>query len=64
MVEFAKNLAHFASSIGKKHVVILSSLDSGRRKKIEASRSVSSTNCISYIHVTHDCYTDEIYMSY
>ncbi|XP_009416799.2 uncharacterized protein LOC103997343 [Musa acuminata AAA Group] len=49
MVEFAKNLADFVSSIGKKHVIILSSLDSGRMKKIVASSDmqvyyVSSTN--------------------
>lgn len=43
MVEFAKNLADFVSSIGKKHVIILSSLDSGRMKKIVASRYMSFT---------------------
>ncbi|MQL89526.1 hypothetical protein Taro_022090, partial [Colocasia esculenta] len=37
MIEFARNMAEFAASIGKKHVIILSSLDSGRRKRIYAS---------------------------
>ncbi|XP_042465402.1 proteasome assembly chaperone 2-like [Zingiber officinale] len=37
MVEFSKEMADFVSSIGKKHIVILSSLDSGRLKKIVAS---------------------------
>ena len=38
MVSFAKNVANFISSIGKDHVVILSSLDSGKRRVIDASR--------------------------
>lgn len=37
MVAYARNLANFICSIGKKHVIILSSLDAGRRKKIDAS---------------------------
>ncbi|KAF8405097.1 hypothetical protein HHK36_009995 [Tetracentron sinense] len=37
MVEFAKNLADFAAASGKKHIIVLSSLDSGRRQKIEIS---------------------------
>ncbi|KAK3149227.1 hypothetical protein QOZ80_3AG0214590 [Eleusine coracana subsp. coracana] len=37
MVSFAKNVANFISSIGKDHVVILSSLDSGKRRVIDAS---------------------------
>ncbi|KAJ6806563.1 proteasome assembly chaperone 2 [Iris pallida] len=37
MVDFAKNLAHFVLSAGKRHVVILSSLDSGKRKNIDES---------------------------
>ncbi|PIA55554.1 hypothetical protein AQUCO_00700094v1 [Aquilegia coerulea] len=37
MIEFAKNLADFAATNGKKHVVVLSSLDSGRRQKIDMS---------------------------
>lgn len=54
MTEFAKNLAHFASSIGKKHVVILSSLDSGRRKKMDASSNMQ----IYYISSASDDGTD------
>jgi proteasome assembly chaperone 2 len=38
MVSFAKNVANFTSSIGKDHIVILSSLDSGKRRVIDASR--------------------------
>lgn len=38
MVEFAKNFAKFISSVGKKHVVFLSSVDSGRRKLIDEAR--------------------------
>ncbi|XP_078430548.1 clast3-like protein [Wolffia australiana] len=37
MLDFAKNVAEFAASLGKKHIVILSSLDSGIRKRIHAS---------------------------
>ncbi|WVZ60686.1 hypothetical protein U9M48_010673 [Paspalum notatum var. saurae] len=37
MVSFAKNIADFISSIGKNHIVILSSLDSGKRRVIDAS---------------------------
>ncbi|CAN1133584.1 Proteasome assembly chaperone 2 [Linum perenne] len=37
MVEFAKNLAEFAASSGKKHVVILSSLEFARWQKIDMS---------------------------
>lgn len=37
MISFAKNVANFVSSIGKDHVVILSSLDSGKRRLIDAS---------------------------
>lgn len=42
MLDFAKNVADFAASIGKKHVVILSSLDSGIRKRVHASRYMES----------------------
>jgi proteasome assembly chaperone 2 len=38
MVSFAKNVADFISSIGKNHIVIISSLDSGKRRVIDASR--------------------------
>ncbi|WOL15412.1 proteasome assembly chaperone 2 [Canna indica] len=49
MIEFAKKLADFVSSTGKKHVIVLSSLDSGRMKQIAASSEmqvyyVSSVN--------------------
>ncbi|XP_020591789.1 proteasome assembly chaperone 2 [Phalaenopsis equestris] len=37
MIEFAKSLANFVTAIGKKHIVILSSLDSGKRKQIDGS---------------------------
>ncbi|KAJ4836048.1 hypothetical protein Tsubulata_008947 [Turnera subulata] len=37
MVEFAKNLADFAASTGKKHVIVLSSLEFGRWKRIDTS---------------------------
>ncbi|KAK1315889.1 hypothetical protein QJS10_CPA05g01557 [Acorus calamus] len=37
MVEYAKNLADFAASSGKKHLIVLSGLDSGRRKRIDES---------------------------
>ncbi|PWA41703.1 clast3-related protein [Artemisia annua] len=37
MVEFAKNLADFAVASGKKHVIILSSLDFGRWQTIDMS---------------------------
>ena len=38
MVEFAKNLADFAAATGKKHAVVLSSLDFGRCQNIDMSR--------------------------
>ncbi|KAI7726549.1 hypothetical protein M8C21_032100 [Ambrosia artemisiifolia] len=37
MVEFAKNLADFAVASGKKHIVILSSLDFGRWQTVDMS---------------------------
>ncbi|KAE8724051.1 allene oxide synthase [Hibiscus syriacus] len=37
MVEFAKYLANFAAASGKKHVVLLSSLDFGKWQKIDMS---------------------------
>lgn len=37
MVEFAKNLADFAAASGKKHIVVLSSLDFGRWRTIDTS---------------------------
>lgn len=49
MVEFAKNLADFAAACGKKHVVVLSSLDFGRWQTVDMSSGLqiyylSSTN--------------------
>lgn len=38
MVQFAQNLADFAVAAGMKHVVVLSSLDFGRWKKVDMSR--------------------------
>ena len=38
MLEYAKNLADFAVAYGKKHVVVLSSLDFGRWQTIDMSR--------------------------
>lgn len=37
MIEYAKNLASFAAANGKKHVIILSSLDFGRWKSVDMS---------------------------
>lgn len=37
MIEFAKNLAIFAAATGKKHIVVLSSLDFGRWQTIDMS---------------------------
>lgn len=37
MIEYAKNLANFAAACGKKHIVILSSLDFGRWQTIDMS---------------------------
>ncbi|PON53036.1 Proteasome assembly chaperone, partial [Trema orientale] len=36
-IEFAKNLADFAAASGKKHVIVLSSLDFGRWQRIDMS---------------------------
>ncbi|KAJ8747646.1 hypothetical protein K2173_012822 [Erythroxylum novogranatense] len=49
MVDFAKNIADFAAASGKKHVVVLSSLDFGRWQNIDMSSGLqiyylSSTN--------------------
>lgn len=38
MVEFAKNLADFAVASGKKHIIILSSLEFGLWQTIDMSR--------------------------
>ncbi|XP_075520902.1 uncharacterized protein LOC142554235 [Primulina tabacum] len=37
MIDYAKNMASFAASNGKKHVIILSSLDFGRWKRVDMS---------------------------
>lgn len=38
MIEFAKNLADYVAASGKKHVIVLSSLDFGRWQRIDMSR--------------------------
>lgn len=38
MIEFAKNLADYVAASGKKHVVVLSSLDFGRWQRVDMSR--------------------------
>ncbi|KZV52642.1 Clast3-related [Dorcoceras hygrometricum] len=38
MIEYAKNLASFSAASGKKHVIILSSLDFGKWKSVDMSR--------------------------
>lgn len=42
MIEFAKNLADFAVSSGKKHIVVLSSLDFGRWQRIDTSSGLQT----------------------
>ncbi|XP_062092525.1 uncharacterized protein LOC133798285 isoform X3 [Humulus lupulus] len=49
MIEFAKNLAEFAAASGKKHVIVLSSLDFGRWQRIDMS-SGSQVHYLSNIH--------------
>ncbi|KAL5987195.1 hypothetical protein ACLOJK_041192 [Asimina triloba] len=39
MIQFAKNFASFAVGAGKKHIVVLSSLDSGKRQRVDLSSS-------------------------
>lgn len=55
MIEYAKKLANFAATSGKKHIVILSSLDSGRRQKLDPS----SLTQIYYLSSTKPDGTDE-----
>ncbi|KAH0459467.1 hypothetical protein IEQ34_012281 [Dendrobium chrysotoxum] len=57
MIEFAENLANFVTAIGKKHIVILSSLDSGKRKQIDGSSFMQ----IYYISSVNDDGTDVNY---
>ncbi|CAL5339772.1 unnamed protein product [Camellia sinensis] len=61
MVEFAKNVADFATASGKKHIVVLSSLDFGRCQTIDMSRYFSSRSlllveCMSVKNVTNLCF--------
>lgn len=55
MVEFAKHMADFASVCGKKHVVVLSSLDFGRWQKIDMSSGAQ----VYYLSSTNADGTDE-----
>ncbi|KAL2537553.1 clast3-related [Forsythia ovata] len=55
MVEYAKNLANFASSNGKKHVIILSSLDFGRWHTIDVSSGLQ----VYYLSTSNIDGTDE-----
>ncbi|GMN37497.1 hypothetical protein TIFTF001_006857 [Ficus carica] len=55
MIEFAKNLADFAVSSGKKHVVLLSSLDFGRWQRID----MSSGSQVHYLSSTNEDGTDD-----
>ncbi|KAK3195601.1 hypothetical protein Dsin_026911 [Dipteronia sinensis] len=55
MIEYAKNLAEFAATNGKKHVVVLSSLDFGRWQKIDMSSGLQ----IYYLASTNADGTDE-----
>ncbi|XP_076949112.1 uncharacterized protein LOC143621636 [Bidens hawaiensis] len=49
MIDFAKNLADFAVASGKKHIVILSSLDFGRWQTVDTSSGLQ----IYYLSNTH-----------
>ncbi|XP_024021298.1 proteasome assembly chaperone 2 isoform X2 [Morus notabilis] len=55
IIEFAKNLADFAAASGKKHVVLLSSLDFGRWQRID----VSSGSQVHYLSSTNEDGTDD-----
>lgn len=55
MVEFAKNLADFAADSGKKHVIVLSSLDFGQWQRID----MSSGSQIYYISSANMDGTDD-----
>ncbi|KAL7221889.1 hypothetical protein ACSBR1_023766 [Camellia fascicularis] len=61
MVEFAKNVADFAAASGKKHIVVLSSLDFGRWQTIDMSRyfpsrSLLLVECMSVKNATNFCF--------
>lgn len=49
MVEYAKNLADFIATCGKKHVVLLSSLDFGRWQQIDMSRYFYLVPSLTYV---------------
>lgn len=55
MVEFAKNMADFAVAAGKKHVVILSSIDFSRWKRIDMSSGLK----IHYLSSANSCGIDD-----
>ncbi|KAH0768379.1 hypothetical protein KY290_004322 [Solanum tuberosum] len=55
MVEFARNLANFAAANGKKHVVVLSSLEFGRWQSID----MSSGSQIHYLSSSKSDGTDD-----
>ncbi|KAG4967107.1 hypothetical protein JHK84_033158 [Glycine max] len=40
MIEFAKNMADFLAGSGKKHIIVLSSLDFGKWQKVDMSRKL------------------------
>ncbi|ERN17668.1 proteasome assembly chaperone 2 [Amborella trichopoda] len=56
MIEFAKNLASCASDMGKTHIIILSGLDSGRRRRCDLSSNMQ----IHYISSASVDGTDEV----
>ncbi|XP_010525686.1 PREDICTED: proteasome assembly chaperone 2 [Tarenaya hassleriana] len=55
MINFAKNIADFASASGKKHVVILSSLDFQKLQKLD----MSSGSQVNYLSSTKSDGTDD-----
>ncbi|KAJ9135574.1 hypothetical protein P3X46_032743 [Hevea brasiliensis] len=55
MIEFAKNLADFAVTSGKKHIVVLSGLDFGRWQRIDMSSGLQTY----YLSSTNNDGTDE-----
>ncbi|ESW03881.1 hypothetical protein PHAVU_011G049700 [Phaseolus vulgaris] len=55
MVEFAKNMADFLASSGKKHIIVLSSLDFGKWQKVDMSGGLQ----IYYLSSANSNGTDE-----
>ncbi|XP_004300040.1 PREDICTED: proteasome assembly chaperone 2 [Fragaria vesca subsp. vesca] len=55
MIEFAKNLADYVAASGKKHVIVLSSLDFGRWQRID----MSSGSQMHYLSSTNSDGTDD-----